>query len=261
MNIIVIAIISASVIGFMCAALITVASKVMFVKKDERVEKIRACLPGVNCGACGFSGCEGYAEALVKDEAAANLCPPGGSAVLEQINEILGVSTGEGIEKKTAVVKCLGDSETMNNKMDYVGLKTCFAAKQLYGGQGSCTFGCLGFGDCVSVCPVSAICIENSLARIDRRKCIGCAVCIKACPTGVITIETEPLHVAVMCKNTEKGARLKDKCSKGCIGCMKCVKACAAEAISISESLAVIDYSKCTGCGECVGQCVKKCIV
>jgi len=261
MNIITIAIISTSVIGFLCAALITVASKVMFVKIDERVEKIRACLPGVNCGACGFSGCDGYAQALVKGDAATNLCPPGGSAVLEEINEILGVSAGEGFAKKTAIVKCLGDCETMSDKMDYVGLKTCFAAKQLYGGQVSCTFGCLGFGDCVSVCPVSAICIENSLARIDRRRCTDCAVCLKACPTGVITIETEPVHVAVMCKNTEKGARLKDKCLKGCIGCMKCVKACTAEAITVNESLAVIDYSKCTGCGECVGQCIKKCIV
>ena len=261
MNTIIIAVISLSALGLMCSALITVASNVMFVKTDERVEKIRNCLPGANCGACGFSGCDGYAEALVKGEVASNLCPPGGEEAYKKINEILGIGAGEGLKKKTAIVHCMGDSETMRDKMEYVGINTCFAAKQLYGGQGACTYGCIGFGDCVSVCPSDAICIEDNLARIDPRKCTGCAVCVKACPTGVISVENEPVYVAVLCKNTEKGAALKDKCSKGCIGCMKCVKECPVEAITVSEFLAIIDYDKCNGCGKCVEVCIKKCIV
>lgn len=259
------AIITTSVIGLICATLIAVATKLMFVKVDVRVDKIREHLPGANCGACSFSGCDGYAEALVKGEVAANLCPPGGEATLERINEILELSGGEGLVKKLAIVHCLGDNETMRDKMDYIGIKTCVAAKQLYGGQGSCTFGCIGFGDCVSGCPDNAICVEKDLARIDPRKCSGCGVCVNACPMDVISIQLEPVHVAVLCKNTEKGAILKDKCTKGCIGCTKCVKECHTEAIKVNDSLATIDHTKCNGCStqephKCANVCIKGCI-
>jgi len=261
MNVITIAIISTAAIGFLCAAIITVASKVMYVKVDLRVEKIRSSLPGANCGACGFSGCDGYAEALVNGDVATNLCPPGGNTTLEQINEILGVSSGEGLAQLVAIVHCLGDTETAQTKMEYLGIKSCFAAKQLFGGQGACTYGCIGLGDCVDVCPSDAICMEDGLARIDQRKCSGCSVCIKACPSNVISMHSAPVNVAVMCKNTEKGAKLKGKCTKGCIGCMKCVKECPEEAITVNDFLAIIDYEKCTGCRKCIDVCIAKCIV
>ena len=277
MNIIVIAVISVGAMGLVCAALLSVASKVMHVEVDESIAFIRASLPGANCGACGYSGCDGYASALVENGVAANLCPPGGDAARKQINEILGTDDSEGVDKKIAIVHCMGDSESTRSKMEYDGITTCFAAHQLYGGQGACTFGCIGFGDCMSACPSAAICVENDLARIDSRKCTGCGICVKACPAGIISVETEPVHVAVLCKNTEKGAKLKDKCSRGCIGCMKCAKECPAEAITVSDFLASIDYSKCNGCNAsqemssssepqekqytCVEVCVKKCII
>jgi len=261
MNIIIIAVISLSVIGFACAALITVASKLMYIKVDLRIEKLRNCLPGANCGACEYSSCDAYAEALAKGETASNRCLPAGEEGYKKLNEILGLGEGEGLAKKIAIVQCLGDSTIMKDKMDYFGIETCFAAKHLYGGKGSCTFGCHGFGDCVKVCPNDAICIENQLARINPRKCSGCAVCIKVCPTGVIAIETLPVHVSVLCKNTEKGGVVRNKCSRGCIGCMKCEKVCPAKTITVSESLASIDHSLCYGCKECVEVCVSKCIL
>jgi len=260
MSTIITAIISLSVIGLVCAGLITVASKFMFVKVDVRVEKVRNCLPGANCGACGYSGCDAYAEALVKGETASNLCPPGGDEAYEAINEILGL-TGEGLAKKTAVVHCLGDCDVMKDKMEYVGINSCLAVSQLHGGQGSCTFGCIGFGDCVKVCPNDAICVEKGLARIDPRKCSGCAVCIKVCPPNVISMHPGLLKVAVMCKNTEKGARTKEKCSKGCIGCKRCEKVCPSGAIKVDESLADIEYVVCDGCRLCVDVCAPGCIV
>jgi len=261
MNTIIIAVISLSIIGLICSALITVASKLMFVKVDVRVEKLRNCLPGANCGACGFSSCDAYAEALAGGESASNLCLPAGEAGYENINNILGISGGEGLAKMTAIVLCLGDSDTSKTKLDYVGIDTCFAVKNLYQGKRSCTFGCMGYGDCVSVCPNDAICIEKGLARIDRRKCSGCAVCVKVCPTGVIIVEPEPVHVAVRCKNTEKGAVVRTKCSRGCIGCKKCENVCPAKTITVNESLAVIDNTICYGCRECVDVCITKCIL
>ena len=260
MNTITIAIITLSGIGLICAAVITVASKIMYVKIDPRVEKINSCLPGANCGACGFSSCEGYAEALVRGETTSNLCLPGGETAYGQINDILGLDGSGGIAKKVAVVRCLGDTTIVKDKMEYVGEKTCFAAKHLFGGQRTCTFGCIGFGDCLKVCPSSAICIENGLARIDPRRCSGCGVCVKVCPSEVITVEQMPLHVAVLCSNLEKGARTKAKCSRGCIGCKKCVNVCPAKTITVTDNLARIDYSICYGCKECKNVCITKCI-
>jgi len=261
MEIIFTAIIVTGVIGLVAATTITVATKLMFVKVDPRVEKLMKILPGANCGACGFSGCEGYANALAKGEVATNLCPPGGNDTVEKINELLGVAGGEGITQKIAIIHCVGDIETMKSKMIYNGISTCFAAKQLYGGQGSCSFSCLGYGDCVAICPSSAICMTGGIAHVDIRKCSGCEVCAKICPTGVISIEPMPVHVALLCRNTERGQAVKDKCSRGCIACMKCVRECHLGAIAVQESLAVIDYTKCDGCGHCAEICIKKCIV
>jgi len=261
MNTIVIAMISITAIGLVCAVLLSVAGKVMAVKVDERVALLRENMPGANCGACGFSGCDGYAAALAKGEAESNLCPPGGGELVRKISEILGTESDGSIVSRVAVINCLGDTDTMRDKMEYVGIQTCVGARHFFGGQGACTFGCNGFGDCVVVCPTGAICMEKGLARIDPRKCNGCGLCVKACPSRVISVRDGTITVAILCKNTEKGGALKDKCTKGCIGCMKCVKACPAQAITVTDSLAAIDYSRCDGCLKCIESCVKGCIV
>ena len=263
MNIIITAIITTGTIGLIGAVVITVASRLMFVKVDVRVAKIRNALPGANCGACGFSSCDLYAEALAKGGAATNLCPPGGNEAFELINEVLEISATDATEfvEMTAIVHCLGDNSTVRQKIEYIGIETCFAAQEVYGGESACTFGCIGYGDCVSVCPDAAICVEDGLVRFDPRKCSGCGVCQEVCPTGVISVQKAPVAVAIKCRNTEKGRVVKDKCQKGCIGCTKCVKICPVEAITVNNSLAEIDYEKCTGCAKCVDVCVKKCLV
>lgn len=64
MHLIIIAVVIVSVIGLIAGLGLAVASKVMAVPVDEKAEEIQAALPGANCGACGFSGCSGYAAAL-----------------------------------------------------------------------------------------------------------------------------------------------------------------------------------------------------
>ena len=49
------------VIGLVCSVLLVVASHFLSVPADTRVEDIRAFLPGANCGACGYAGCDDYA--------------------------------------------------------------------------------------------------------------------------------------------------------------------------------------------------------
>lgn len=251
---------SVTAIGLICAVMLAVASKIMAVAEDERVALIRECLPGVNCGACGFSGCAGYAAALTEGGAEMNLCIVGGNEVLSRIGSILGKEPGDGVSRRVAVVHCAGDIETKKQKMKYSGIHTCTAAKQLFGGQGACTYGCIGYGDCENVCPSEAICIEKGLARIDTRKCSGCGLCARTCPNNVISTEFETIVVTVKCRSSETGAITKDKCAKGCIGCKMCVKACESEAITVSGFFPKIDYAKCTSCGKCAEICTRGCI-
>ena len=59
-----------SVIAVFCGAILVISSSLFGIKEDERFAKIRDCLPGANCGACGYSGCDAYATALALGECA-----------------------------------------------------------------------------------------------------------------------------------------------------------------------------------------------
>lgn len=247
-------------IGLIAALILVFASIVMGIKVNEKEAAVRDCLPGANCGACGFSGCDGYAKAVAEDSSIApNLCRPGGPDVAAQIAGILGVEAGE-LTPMVAFVHCNGDCNHNKTKADYQGITTCAASKMIYGGTGACTAGCLGCGDCAKVCPEDAICIENGIAHIDPRKCVACGLCAAECPNNLISLIPKTEQAVMTCSNHEKGAVAMKKCTNSCIGCMKCQKNCAAEAIKVVNNLAVIDYDKCTGCGDCVANCPKGCL-
>ena len=261
MNPIVIAVLVVAVIGLLCAIMLTVASKFMAVEVDERIPLVRECLPGANCGACGFAGCDGYAKALVEDsELAVSLCVPGGAAAAAAIGKVLGREAGD-VTKQVAEVRCSGTCEATSVKMDYKGLESCAAAKLLFGGTGKCVYGCIGLGDCAGVCPVQAIHITGGLAKVDTRTCIGCGLCAKTCPNNVIAIRPADAHMVVDCNSHQKGAGTRKSCSAGCIGCKLCEKNCHNGAITVTDNLASIDYSKCDGCGKCIEVCRAGCLV
>ena len=260
-NPIVIAVLVVAVIGLLCAVMLTVASKFMAVEVDERIPMVRECLPGANCGACGFAGGDGYAAALVEDpDLAVSLCVPGGATAAENIGKVLGREAGD-VAKQVAEVRCSGTCEATSVKMDYKGLESCAAAKLLFGGTGKCVYGCIGLGDCAQVCPVGAIHINGGLARVDTSVCIGCGLCAKTCPNHVIDIRPADAHMVVDCNSRQKGAGTRKSCSAGCIGCKLCEKNCHTGAITVTDNLASIDYAKCDGCGKCIEVCKAGCLV
>ena len=247
-------------IAIICAVLLTVASIYFSVKEDETAIAIRECLPGANCGACGYNGCDAYAKALAdKKEEATNLCVPGGDKTSKEVSAILGVEA-EDVVERVAYVACNGTCEASHDRYEYQGPKSCIAANLHYSGSKLCSYACLGFGDCAAACPEDAIYIENGIAHVDPHKCIGCGICVRTCPNSIISLVPDVAKVVVKCSNHDKGALTRKYCANGCIGCMKCEKTCPNGAIKVKDNLATIDYSLCTSCGECVKVCPVKCI-
>jgi len=256
MNTILTAIIIVAAIGLISGLGLAFASKAMAVPVDEKAEALRECLPGANCGACGYSGCEDYAAALSQGKTAdTTLCFPGGSDAAEALAKVLGVGAAE-VLPKTAVVLCQGNTYNVHDKLLYSGVPSCRMAVQVFGGPKECRHGCIGFGDCVHACPFDAISICEGVARINPAKCHACKLCVSTCPKNLIDIL--PLTVAkaaVLCASREKGAVTKKQCKAGCIGCRMCVKACDIGAVSVENFCAKVDYEKCTGCGKCAEVC------
>lgn len=259
MNEIILAVAIIAGIGLIAGLGLAIASVVMAVPKDEKAEKLQEVLPGANCGACGFSGCAGYAAAMSKGEAKPGLCSPGGEECANTCAELLGVAAESG-EKKTAVVMCMGSGDNTSKKLEYQGIGSCKAAAQLHNGGGACPFGCIGLGDCAAACEYDAITVCNGAAIVNSEKCKACGACVKACPHGLIELVPLKSSAIVRCSNKDKGALTRNACKTGCIGCMMCVKACEHDAVKVVDFNAVVDYSKCTGCGKCVDACKIGCI-
>ena len=146
------AVLLVAVIGLVCAGLLVFASKVFHVAVDETVSAVRACLPGANCGGCGFAGCDDYAAKLFEDEElSCTLCSPGGPAVAEQIAEILGRSAGS-TEPQVAQVMCNGTCDASRTLLEWQGMQSCKGAKGWFTSPNACMFGCVGLGDCHDAC-------------------------------------------------------------------------------------------------------------
>lgn len=249
-----------AVLGILIGILLGVASKAFEVETDERVVQVRECLPGNNCGGCGYPGCDGLAEAIVAGNAPVGACPVGGAPVAGKIGEIMGVDAGSAV-KKVAYVKCAGTCEVASNKYNYVGEMDCRRAVMVPGrGDKACSHGCLGLGSCVAACQFGALSIVDGIARVDKEKCVACGKCVSTCPNNVIDLIPYDASYAVQCNSKDKGKDVMSVCKAGCIGCGLCVKQCEFGAVKLENNLAVIDPEKCQGCGKCAEKCPKKII-
>ncbi len=242
------------IIGLLAGVILAVASIVMAVPKDEKAEALEEILPGANCGACGFSGCSGYAAAMSKGEAKPGLCSPGGAEVAQKCAELLGAGD-VAVEYKTALVRCMGSYDNTTDKMVYDGIQSCSASAFLAGGITSCRYGCMGMGDCVRACEYGAVSVCNGVAKIDPHKCKGCSKCVEACPKGMIKFVPLKKQAVVRCSNCDKAKDVMQVCKIGCIGCKKCERTCEFGAVTVQNNLATVDAAKCTGCGKCVEAC------
>ena len=257
MNEILIPVIIFAVLGAAMGLILAIAAKLLAIKTDERIEAVLECLPGANCGGCGYAGCAALAEAIVKGEAKPNACPATDPA---KIGAIMGMETKLS-HRMVAEVLCAGTNNCAKHRFTYEGLTDCYSAEVLGGGDKFCASGCIGLGSCVEKCAFGALSIVDGVAVVDREKCQSCGVCVAACPKKIIRLIPEDTSYFVKCVSPEKGKDVRLYCEAGCIGCHLCEKACKAEAITLSGgNIASIDYGKCNGCGACAEKCPRKII-
>lgn len=246
----------ALVLGFA----LSFASKVFHVKKDPRFEQIVECLPGANCGGCGYAGCGDYAEKIISEGAPVNKCPVGAAKAAAEIAKIMGVENAGETVRMRAQVMCSGTNSLANRKYNYLGIDDCLSVAKLGNGPKECAHGCIGLGTCVKVCNFDAIKVERGVAVVEYEKCVACGMCVNSCPQHLIRLIPFDADVWVGCNSHDKGPVVRSLCKVGCIGCGLCTKVCPTDAISVNEGVASIDYTKCINCGACVEKCPRKII-
>ena len=247
------------VLAMLFAIALAYLGKKLAVSRDERIDQVRDCLSGANCGACGYAGCDGFATALVEGKAELSSCNATSKEKKEEIAEILGLTdTGEA----TKVVVCCHGGQDAKDKYDYVGYGDCRSMELLAGGRKQCAWGCLGTGSCVDACQHHAVTVkQKGYSEVSLSKCISCGKCISVCPKKIIKRIPASAIYYVACSNHQKGKEVRELCTKGCIACGICVKQCEVGAITIVDNLATIDYTKCINCGKCAAKCPQRCIV
>lgn len=254
------AVIALSITSILIGAILAFTQITLAIKINPLVEHINTILPGINCGTCGFPGCNGYAVAIVEQGLSIDRCTPGGQEVMAKLAAAMGKDAPQEQAKRTAFVFCKGGSQA-HDAFTYTGVLTCSAAMQINGGFKQCTAGCLGFGDCIPVCKFGAITMtELGVPKVDPEKCVNCGLCYKTCPKKLIRPILNKQICQVVCNNHDSGKVARSVCTVACIACGICVKTCPFKAITLENNLAVIDPALCTHCGLCAPKCPTKAI-
>lgn len=237
--------------------LLSFANKAFEVPSNPTKDAVRECLPGANCGGCGYAGCDALAEAIANGEAPINACPVGGADASINIAKVMGVEPVIDANKMVATVLCQGSSDKCRNQFEYHGIQDCVAAATVNDGNRSCRYACIGLGTCVRNCKFDAISIDpfTHIAKVDPDKCQSCGACVNSCPKGVLKLLPIQQSVKLLCRAAEKGKVVSINCKVGCIGCELCKKNCKFDAITIVNHLPVIDQEKCTHCMMCAEKC------
>ena len=248
-------------LGLVSASVLAVASKVLAVDEDPRVEMVTEALPGANCGGCGFASCEAYAIAMVTDPSVPTTkCVVGPDTLPNTLAELTGKASGA-VVKKIAVRHCTKKEGNVQRRYQYTGYTSCASAATFGNGFDACSYSCLGLGDCVRECPFDSMAIVNELVVIYSETCTGCGKCIEVCPRDVLTLAPIAKRVEIICSTQDKPKDVMAVCGVGCISCSKCIKACPADAIAFDHKHRIrIDHEKCIAYGESCGEaCVIAC--
>ncbi len=158
---ILIAVVTVAALALVAGLGLSFASRRLPPGDDDLVERVNSLLPQTQCAQCGFAGCRPYAEAIVRDDAAINLCPPGGEITLRQLAELLG-RDADGLEEPVSAGKAVAVIDEAR---------------------------CIGCMHCRNACPVDAIVgAQHFMHTIVASECTGCELCIAPCPVDCISL-------------------------------------------------------------------------
>jgi Na+-translocating ferredoxin:NAD+ oxidoreductase subunit B len=231
-------------VGLTFGALIALANRKLRVWEDPRIDAVAGMLPGANCGACGFPGCRGFAEAAVAGQAKPAGCTVMSPDARSDVASYLGVEEGDA-NQRVARLLCAGGADVAPRKAQYYGIASCAAAVAVGGGGKGCAWGCVGLADCAVSCTFDAISMnERGLPVVDVDRCTACNDCVEACPLGLFTILPLDNHLVVQCRSLLEGDAATGVCSVACNACGRCAVDAAPGLIEMRNGLAVIDYDR-----------------
>ncbi|WP_291605792.1 (Fe-S)-binding protein [Bradyrhizobium sp.] len=243
-------------LGTLLAGMLAVANRRLFVHEDPRIDAVEALLPKSNCGACGMAGCRNFAEQAVAGDAAPAQCTVSSPAQTAAIAALLGVAVGE-VDKRVARLACAGGRHVAFLRARYVGLSTCRAAAVVSGGGKECVWGCLGLGDCTTVCTQGAITLDmHGLPTVDMDKCTACNDCVEVCPKGLLSLQLVKHRLWVACHNRAEGDLAEAACEVACTACGKCVTDAAPGLLTVRDNLVDIDPAR---IGEARREAIDRC--
>jgi len=163
------AILTLSLLALCFGLLLGFASIRFRVEGDPIVETIEALLPQTQCGQCGTPGCRAFAEALTRDEAEINGCPPGGESTMIALADLLGK-----------------DPIPMGEAVSQESVKTLAVIREDE---------CIGCTLCIKACPVDAILgTTKQMHTVIAKECTGCGLCVPPCPVDCIDMVPETVN-------------------------------------------------------------------
>ncbi len=134
---------------------------------DDVVARIDALLPQTQCTRCGYAGCQPYAAAIASGEAQINQCPPGGSATILALAELL--------ERPAQALNPIHGEQALP-RVAWIDEARC-----------------IGCARCLAPCPVDAIVgAAKYLHTILVERCTGCELCLPPCPVDCIELREGP---------------------------------------------------------------------
>lgn len=142
------------------------SKKLSILGRDHKslVNKIDALLPQTQCGQCSYSGCLPYAQAISKNKAEINCCPPGGIKTLLALASLL--------EKDPEPFMANMQKQSAPPLLAYIRESEC-----------------IGCTKCIQACPVDAILgAAKQLHVVLTRECTGCGLCLPPCPVDCIDL-------------------------------------------------------------------------
>jgi electron transport complex protein RnfB len=176
--------------------------------KSVTPEDIDALLPQTQCGLCGHGGCMPYAEAIVFDNAAINLCPPGGVQTLRELGALLQQDPSPYLAE-------------MQQKAKPPLLAVVREAE------------CIGCMKCIAVCPVDAILgSAKQMHTVIADECTGCELCIPACPVDCIDLLEMPAALDDAKKEKAQHARTRFYAREKRLACEKSEKAVLRQSVT-----------------------------